>query len=345
MTTNGNSRDRILKLFAREKLDRIPVFSGMGNITVHGLKEHDYKFAEIHTNARKMADAAASTYRLFGFECAVAPFDMGIEPEVLGCEINYYLHREEGILYPTVKEPLAAKIDDLNIQLPSNIADAGRVPVVTEAISLLKDECGDNIAIGSYVLGPYLITAQVVDIGDLAKACFKKPDLVTKAMEKTSELIIALSKIYRDAGADYITIREMGAGPDILSPRLFESLIMPHLKHIFANIDSPNVLHICGDTNPIIEQMVACGADAISVEEKNNLAETRKKLGPDTLIFGNIAGYNMLVVGKPDDVDKAVKAAVENGTSAIWPGCDIWPEAPEENMKAMMAAAEKYGRL
>jgi [methyl-Co(III) methanol-specific corrinoid protein]:coenzyme M methyltransferase len=345
MTTNGNSRERVLKLFAGEKVDRIPVFSGMGNVTVHGLKEYDYKFAEIHTDARKMADAAASTNKLFGFECAVVPFDMGIEAEALGCQINYYSHREEGILYPTIKEPLAEKVVDLDIQLPSNLADVGRVPVVTEAIRLLKKEFGDRIAIGSYILGPYLIAAQVVDVGDLAKACFKKPELVTEAMKKTSELIISLSKIYREAGADYITIREMGAGPDILSPRIFKSLIMPHLEHIFASIDSPNVLHICGDTNSIVDQMGACGADAVSVEEKNNLGETRKTLGPDALIFGNIAGYNLLAVGKPGDIDRAVKEAIANGADAIWPGCDIWPDVPEENMKAMMAAVEKYGKL
>jgi [methyl-Co(III) methanol-specific corrinoid protein]:coenzyme M methyltransferase len=345
MTTNGSSRERVLKLFAGEKVDRVPVFSGMGNVTVHGLKEHDYKFAEIHTDARKMADAAASTYRLFGFECAVVPFDMGIEAEALGCQINYYSHREEGILYPTIKQPLAEKVADLDIKLPSNLADVGRVPVVTEAIHLLKAEFGDRIAIGSYILGPYLIAAQVVDVGDLAKACFKKPDLVNKAMEKTSELIISLAKIFRDAGSDYITIREMGAGPDILSPRIFKSLIMPHLKHIFASIDSPNVLHICGDTNSIVDQMGACGADAISVEEKNNMAKTRSLLGPDALIFGNVAGYNTLAAGKPEDVDRAVKEAISNGTSAVWPGCDIWPDVPEDNIKAMMAAVEKYGKL
>ena len=345
MTTDGNSRERVLKLFNREKIDNVPVFSGMGNITVHGLKKYGYRFAEIHTDPRKMADMAASTYKLFGFECAVVPFDMGIEAEALGCQINYYSHREEGILYPTIKQPLAEKLVDLDIQLPADLASAGRIPVVTEAIRLLKKEFGDQIVIGSYILGPYLIAAQVVDVGDIAKSCFKKPGLVTAAMEKTSELIIALAKIYREAGADYVTIREMGAGPDILSPRLFKSLIMPHLEHIFAGVDSPNVLHICGDTNSIVDQMGACGADAISIEEKNNLAESRKLLGPDALIFGNIAGYNMLAVGKPEDVDLAVKTAIESGTSAIWPGCDIWPDAPEENMKALMAAVKKYGKL
>ena len=33
-----SSRERVLKLFNKEKVDRLPIFSGMGNITVHGLE-------------------------------------------------------------------------------------------------------------------------------------------------------------------------------------------------------------------------------------------------------------------------------------------------------------------
>jgi [methyl-Co(III) methanol-specific corrinoid protein]:coenzyme M methyltransferase len=345
MTTTLSSRERVLRLFRREKIDYVPVFSGMGNITIHGLEKYGYKFAEIHTDARKMANVAASTFRLFGFECAVAPFDMGIEAEALGCEINYYPHRTEGILYPTVKEPLAEKLVDLDLRVPSDLAGAGRIPLVTEALRLLKKEVGDQVAIGSYVLGPYLVAAQVVDIGNLAKSCFKKPDLVSQTLEKTTDLIISLARIYREAGADYVSIREMGAGPDILSPNIFKSLIRPHLERVFASIESPKILHMCGDTNSIVDQMGACGAEVISVEEKNDVAETRKKLGPDALIFGNIAGYDVLAVGQPADVDRAVKEAIANGVDAVWPGCDIWPEAPRENMEALMAAGRKYGRL
>jgi [methyl-Co(III) methanol-specific corrinoid protein]:coenzyme M methyltransferase len=345
MATTLSSRERVLRLFRREKTDYIPVFSGMGNITVHGLEKYGYKFAEIHTDARKMANMAASTFQLFGFECAVAPFDMGIEAEALGCEINYYPHRAEGILYPTVKQPLAEKLAELDLRLPPDLAGAGRIPLVTEALRLLKEEVGGQVAIGSYILGPYLIAAQVVDIGNLAKSCFKRPDLVSQTLEKTTDLIISLARIYREAGADYISIREMGAGPDILSPNIFKSLIRPHLEKIFASIESPKILHMCGDTNSIVDQMGACGAEVISVEERNNVAQTRKKLGQDTLIFGNIAGYDVLAVGKPADVDRAVKEAIANGVDAIWPGCDIWPEAPRENMEALMAAGRKYGKL
>jgi [methyl-Co(III) methanol-specific corrinoid protein]:coenzyme M methyltransferase len=68
-------------------------------------------------------------------------------------------------------------------------------------------------------------------------------------------------------------------------------------------------------------------------------------LGPDAFILGNIDPYMVIVKGKPDDVDSAVKEAVANGVNAIWPGCDIFPTAPQENMKALMAATLKYGKL
>lgn len=344
MATSLNSRERVLKLLRKEKTDYIPIFSGMGNITVHGLEKYGWKFPEIHTDARKMANMAASTFQLFGFESVVVPFDMGVEAEALGSKVNYYAHATD-ILYPTISEHPAEKVEDLNLQVPSDLAKAGRIPVVIEAIRILKKEVGDKVAVGSWVLGPYTLAGQLLDLSQLAKAAFKKKDLVSKLLDQLAEVLIRIIKIYREAGADYITVREMGAGPDILSPRMFESLVLPPLKKIFDGIESPKILHICGDTNAIVDQMILCDADAISVEKKNKVDETRKKLGPDVLIFGELDAYGVLSMGKPDDVDKAVKEAIDRGVNAIWPGCDLWPVVPKENMEALMAAARKYGKL
>lgn len=344
MATSLNSRERVLKLFRRESLDYIPLFSGYGSITIHGLEKYGWKFPEIHTDARKMANMAASTFHLFGFESVVVPFDMGVEAEALGSKVNYYAHATD-ILYPTISQHPAEKVEDLNLQIPSDLASAGRIPLVTEAIRILKEEVGNQVAIGSWVLGPYTLAGQLLDLSQLAKAAFKKKDLVGKLLDQLAGVLIQIINIYRRAGADYITVREMGAGPDILSPRMFESLIRPPLRRIFDEIESPKVLHICGDTNAIIDQMVLCGADALSVEKKNNVTETRKKLGPDVLIFGELDAYGVLSQGKPDDVDRAVKEAVERGVNAIWPGCDIWPMVPKENMEALMVSARKYGKL
>ncbi len=344
METELSARERVLKLFRREKIDRVPVFSGMGNVTIHGLEKHDWQFSEIHTDARKMASMAASTFQLFGFECAVLPFDVGVEAEALGAELNFYPHRTD-VVYPTVSRKLAEKAKDLSIQVPADLSRAGRIPLVTKSIGLLKEEVGEEVAIGSWVLGPYTLAGQLVELSDLTKAAFKDTALVRSVLDTLAEALIEIIRIYRQAGADYISVREMGASGDILSPRMFKNLIQPPLERIFSAIESPNVLHICGDTDDIVEQMAACGADAISVEPKNHVAETRKNLGPEALILGNIDAFGVMVEGTPEDVDKAVKEAISNGVNGIWPGCDIWPTVLRENMEALMTAARKYGQL
>jgi [methyl-Co(III) methanol-specific corrinoid protein]:coenzyme M methyltransferase len=335
----------VLRFFGKQEIDRIPVFSGFGNVTVHGLEEHGWKFAQIHVDASKMADMAASTYKFFGFECAVVPFDMGVEAEALGAGVNFYTHRDD-VVYPTITSKASEKVEELDLtKIPSDLANAGRIPLVTEAIRKLKQDIGDQVAIGSWVLGPYTLAGQLVDIGDLAKTATKKKDLVNGILETLGDALINICKVYRDAGADYITVREMGAGPDILSPRMFKGLIKPNLERVLAALDSPKILHMCGDTNTIAEDMAQCGADAISVDQKFDVAAAREKLGPDVVILGNVDPYGVVVVGSPEDVENSVKASIENGANAVWPGCDIFPTAPRENMQALMSAADKYGQL
>ena len=337
-----NSRQRVEALFTGKTVDYLPVFSGFGNITIHGLEKYGWKFHQIHTDPYKMAKMASSTYQLFGFECAVAPFDMAVEAEVLGSKANFYA-RQDGILYPTITEHVAEKLSDLVINIPDNLPSAGRIPVVTEALGIIKRELGNEIMIGSWVLGPYTLTGQLVDIADLAKSAFKKPDLLNTVLYRLTDYLISIINIYKAAGADYITVREMGAGPDIISPRMFKNLIQPHLARLFSSIASPKILHMCGDTNAIVEMMAECGADALSLEKKNRISETRAKLGEGILIFGDIDPYGVLSQGSVAEVENAVMQARESGVSAFWPGCDIWPEVPAHNMQALVASARKYG--
>ncbi len=338
-----SSRERVLRLFDGKEVDRPPCFSGMGNITTAGLKSLDYKFATVHLDSNRMAQAAATTYKYFGFECGVVPFDLCVEAEALGCEINVYAHSED-ILYPTIRKKVIHSEEEMELTIPEGLNKRGRIPLVCEAIRLLKKDIGDNVAVGSYVLGPFTLAGQIMELNDLLKLSFKKPDKVGRLLDILTEVIIIVARGYEEAGVDYITVREMGATSDVLSPRVFKSLILPYLKRIFEKITVPSVIHICGKTNDIAPFMVESGARAISVDQKNDVAETRKKLGNGVLIFGNYDPYNVLVAGTPETVRETIKRCMDDGVSAVWPGCDIWPTVPEENFKAMMDTVQNYRR-
>jgi MtaA/CmuA family methyltransferase len=337
------SKERVTKLFAGEKTDRPTCFSGMGNATTAGLDKLGYKFAQVHLDAKQMAETACSTPEIFGFDSCVLPFDLCIEAEALGCQINTYPNSED-LLYPTIKEKVIHNEEGMDITIPDDIAQRGRVPLMREAIAIAKERVGKDVAIGSYLLGPFTLAGQIMELNDLLKLSFKKADKVNALLEKLSGVIVTIAKEYEKAGIDYITIREMGATSDVLSPRSFRKLILPHLKTIFAQINIPSVIHICGKTNDIILDMHECGATAVSVDQKNDLVETRKNIGQDAIVLGNYDPYNVLVSGNPDLIKETITKCLDDGATGVWPGCDIWPTVPPENFHAMMDTIKNYGK-
>jgi len=178
----------------------------------------------------------------------------------------------------------------------------------------------------------------------LLKGLKKDKDRVEDFLSKMTDLVIQIAKHYQALGVDYMNIREMGSGTDLLSPRMWKTLIQPNLKKVFAELSSPKILHICGSTDLIIEMMNECGSDAISVDQKNNVAESRKKLGRDAIILGNFDPYGTLVKLEASQVDGVIKKCIDNGVDAVWPGCDLWPDLKADNMRAYVEAVRKYGK-
>ncbi len=327
-------RERVLKFLNREKVDRPPIFSGMGNVIKPVLDKYGIIFSRVHRDPELMAKAASGMYREFGYECAVVPFDLGVEAEALGVKMNFY-DEVEGLLYPTVKEKSVKEADD--VRIPDDLEHAGRIPVVTGAIKALRRELGNDVAIGTYVLGPFTLAGQVKELDALFEESFLEPEKTNAILERLSDFIIRVFKIYKNAGADYFTLREMGGTSDVMSPKSFRNLIKPHLARILSEMPRPSILHICGDTNAIITDMAECGADAVSVDQKNCLTETRQKLGQGAIILGNFDPIKVLHKGAAKDVGSAVLESLKGGASAVWPGCDLWPEVPGENMEALVA--------
>jgi [methyl-Co(III) methanol-specific corrinoid protein]:coenzyme M methyltransferase len=193
-------------------------------------------------------------------------------------------------------------------------------------------------------MGPFTIAGQTMELNDLLKLCLKKPEQVDEILGIYAGFVVQFAEVLFKAGADYINIREMGATSDVLRPALFRKLVEPHLKTVFRNTSGPLILHICGKTNDIMDSMNGCGASALSVDQKNDLLQTRKAIGNEPVVLGNFDPYNVLVKGGAEDVEKAVHECIAGGVDAVWPGCDIWPSVPKENMETLMRAVKSATR-
>ncbi len=334
------SRDETLALLNGQPITRRPVFSGLPSLTAPGLAAAGVRYGEAHTDAAKMAAAAASTFELFGFESAVVPFDLCVEAEALGCDVDFSTEVDT-FLPPVVSAPLP--IDMLDRQLahaiPDAVAGAGRVPLVAEAIRRLKADVGREVAIGAWLPGPFTLAWQLFG-SEAWLAPLGDPARLTPALAGLADFLARVAVVYRQVGADFITIHEMGGSPQAIGPVAFRVLVKPAVERLIAHVPSPRVLSVCGDTNAVVADLASCGADALSVDQRNDLARTRRRLGAQTILLGNLDPIALLSQGVPSAVAQAVAAILAAGASAIWPGCDLWPDIPEANFRALMAAGK-----
>jgi len=279
---------------------------------------------------------------LMGFDCAVVPYDMTMESEAMGNTISLY-EGSEDILYPTIPEKIWSSMDD--VVIPDDIEQRGRLPIIPKAIEIIKKEAPE-LAVGCWQLGPFTQAGQILELDMILKGVFKQKAKVQDLLDKLSDMIIKLGQQWQAAGCDYIALREPGVAADLLSPRTFKDIIKPRLTRILAGWQSPKLLHICGQTDPLIEMMNQCGADGLTVDIKCNVAEARKKLGDDVLLMGNVDTYAMTC--DPETKSEAtvahIKEIIDAGVDAVMPGCDLWPDIIEANMKAAVDTTHEYGK-
>jgi len=334
-------KERVKKLFKREPVDTMPCFSGQGAVVVQAIEKMGTQFAKIHTDAKLLAESAITSARLFNMDAVVIPYDMAVVAEAMGRGVSLY-DGAEGIIYPTVPN----KWKDFDeIDIPADYMSKGRLPMIDEAFKIIQKEAPD-LAVGAWVLGPFTMAGQIMELDILLKSIKKKKDLVTGFLDQITQITIDLVKHYQELNVDFINVREMGSGTDLLSPRMWKTLVGPNLTKVFDAITCvPSVNHICGSTDMIIEMMHGCGADALSVDQKNNIVETRKKLGNDVLLLGNFDPYGTLCQMEDQaEVEKVIKQCIDNGIDSVWPGCDIWPDIKEENMRTYVNTVREYGK-
>ena len=338
--TDNRSRAEVLALLAGNRNPRLPCFSGLINVTAPGLESIGLKLCEVHVDPDMMARAAATTYRLFGFESAVVPLDMCVEAEILGARVDFRLEARHPEL-PRVIAPLVDSPNELEIKALTELTKRARVSVVTEAIRILKADVGKEIVVGAWVPGPFTLATQLVDLTNLVMGTQTAAEDVGRVLDQLTDVLLEVAVAYHLAGADFLTVHEMGGSPGFIGPPTFGELVLPRLRRMLQALPAPRVLSVCGNTNRSMALLAEAGADALHVDQTNDLAQSREVLGPETILFGNIDPVKTLVEDDDPSIRSAVTNAIEARVDAIWPGCDLWPRVPAANMRLMIDESQR----
>ena len=258
--------------------------------------------------------------------------------EAFGCPLGT---PQKGIQYSIYGHPYADGIKDL--YFPDDFLERGRFPMFKEHFRLLKEKVGDDLIIFGETEGPFTCAANLVGAEQYMKWIYKKPDQVHKVLEVTKEAAVAAENFAFDNGADYYVFAEPTAGPALLRPKFFEQFVQPVLKEVVSRAKGPVVLHICANTDSIIDLMCDTGVAGISIEEKADMkaaVEIAHKKG--VKVFGNVASATTLFSGTPEEVYKEATQVLENGTDFLCPGCGVAPPTPLVNILQIKKARDDY---
>ena len=325
-------RDEILKLLNGEKISSIPAFSGLIHVTTEGLASEGLMLHEVHHDAGKMARAAASTFKLTGMPSATLPLDFCSPAEALGAELIFY--NDESMQFPQVKKLLFMSAREV---AAAELTLGGRIPLICDAIRLTKKDIGEQAVISGVIPGPYTLMIYICKVQNLVREMKNEPQMVLDALLHLSAFLADIGNAYLQAGADFVTIHEMGGSPGFIGPKPFETFVLPALQTLTRKLPHPIVLSVCGKTDAAMGLLAKSGADAISVDQLNNLSASRAAL-KDVMLFGNIDPVETLYRGDEAQIHEAVQRSKDAGVDAVWPGCDLVIQTSVKNLSFLRSS-------
>lgn len=144
-------------------------------------------------------------------------------------------------------------------------------------------------------------------------------------------------------GVDSIQMSEPTASWDMIPPEMFDEFALPNLKKVYAPLKKTmKVLHICGNMLPMLNNMIATGATACSLEEKTDPVEAVKLADKRAALVGNVGVVKPLLMGTPEEVKAEAIRSANAGFNIISAGCGMSALIKQENVRAMVDAIVNY---
>ena len=188
--------------------------------------------------------------------------------------------------------------------------------------------------------------ADLRGMGDLLMDLILHPEWVEELLETCVEVGIAFARAQVEAGADIIGLGDAVCSQ--ISPQMYRRFRLPYEQRIFGAVREMGALsrlHICGDTNKLVVDMVESGADIIDLDWMVDMGAAGSRFGDQVSFCGNFDPVAVMLQGTPDDVYQATLECLSAGgpRSFSGAGCEIPDGTPHENLHAQTRALREVG--
>ena len=333
-------KENLLNALKGCEVEKTPVTAFPSVLTTEVLSNAHASFDEAIHNPEIMASIAGSVYEQTGLEGITIPLDMWFESESMG----HFMERNEGSLTPIITEAPFKSPED--IEIPDDFTQTGQFPAIEKAAKILHEKYDDkNVPIIGEVTGAFTMLTDLVDLGTIIKMLNSDYIEIDDALDELNKISLEEIEFYQEIGVDCIVVNDPSSTAKIIRPQLFEDLVGPFLEELSDAMDVPGVLHICGDTNSNLENMLSCGFEGLSISQEVDIdyaRQIRHEIGSDTVICGNLAIGETLLMKNTQGVKEDSFKCLDKKVDILGPSCNIAYETPLSNIRAMVEARDEY---
>lgn len=333
-----NSYQRMKKRLDGEPVDRPPNFDIFMTFAAHHIGQ---PLSRYYLDHRVLFEANMAVLEDFSLDIVQAISDPFRETADFGGEIEF---PEDDL--PVSKKPLLISPEGLKELKAPDPHKGSRMSDRLEAIRLFRGKVGGEVPIMGWVEGALAEAANLRGVTALMMDLILRPDWVGKLLDICVEVGIAFACAQVEAGADLIGLGDAIASQ--VSPGMYRQFALPYEQKIFDAVHEMGAvcrLHICGNTNQIIAEMVESGADIIDLDWMVDMEEVVRAYGASVSFLGNFDPVAVMLQGSPKNVAEAVTQGLRTGGPRCFSGggCEIPDGTPHENLHAQTRALREYG--
>lgn len=304
---------------------------------------------EKRSTAENEAKCQIEAYNRFGNDVLIAEYGLHTVGKSLGSKMSAPEDAVPAIIDHVLKD--LADIDQLDFERVK-LKNSKDFQLHLECAKILIERMGKEVPTGTLISGPLTAVASIYPVEKLLKALRKKGEDVHKLMRLCTDALKEVHNEFVNVGSMILFCEPIASG-SIISPKDYREFVLPYTIELMENIhDHKGIVcyHICGDTKKIIPEMLKTKPDMISIDNRVPIEFAKELIQPHVPLVGNVDPVETMILGTPEDVDKAVKHCIKEAYDSkngyiLCTGCDLNGNIPLENLDAFMNAARKYGKF
>lgn len=338
-----NGYERVTAALKDEKPDKIPV---MLHNFLMAARECGVTMEQYRNSPKVIAETFIAAVDKYQYDGILIDIDTVTLAGAVGVKVDFPVHD-------------AARSHDGNILLleevvhlkPARVENYKYIQIWLEAVRLLKEYYKDEIYIrGNCDQAPFSLASMMRGAQTwMIDLMMGDEEHVNLLLEYCTDASTQFINLMSQTGCDMISNGDSPAGPEMISAEMYLKYAMPYEKRIADTAHKSGkayALHICGNTDVILESMLMTGADAFELDYKTDIAKIYKSFHNTTTFIGNIDPSGVLALGTVVDVQKKtleVLTLYKNSNRFILnAGCAIPPDTPSENLKMMIDTARNF---